>query len=103
LKDSNQTLRALYRELEKPGKHPLKDAHAALDDAVRQAYGFTAKDDMLKSVLDLNRQVGDLEDQGDAVAGPGLPRTAGESFVSNDFYALSGASEIVQSAGVQRS
>ena len=36
-------LRALYRTLELPGKNPLKDAHAALDAAVLDAYGLTPK------------------------------------------------------------
>ena len=35
-------LRAVYRTLELPGKNPLKDAHAALDAAVLDAYGFSA-------------------------------------------------------------
>ena len=35
-------LRAVYRTLELPGKNPLKDAHAALDKAVLDAYGFSA-------------------------------------------------------------
>ena len=34
-------LRALYRTLELPGANPLKDAHAALDAAVMEAYGFS--------------------------------------------------------------
>ncbi len=33
-------LRALYRTLELPGQNPLKDAHAALDAAVLNAYNF---------------------------------------------------------------
>jgi len=36
-------LRALYRTLELPGQNPLKDAHAALDAAVLDAYGFWIK------------------------------------------------------------
>jgi hypothetical protein len=40
-------LRALYRTLELPGANPLKDAHAALDAAVMDAYGFSAKKDLL--------------------------------------------------------
>jgi hypothetical protein len=42
------TLRALYRELESPGKHPLKDAHERLDDAVALADGCGKKEDPLK-------------------------------------------------------
>ncbi len=36
-------LRAVYRTLELPGKNPLKDAHAALDAAVLDAYGFSTR------------------------------------------------------------
>jgi hypothetical protein len=50
-------LRAVYRTLELPGKRPLKDAHAALDAAVLAAYGFSAKADLLKQLLDLNHAV----------------------------------------------
>jgi hypothetical protein len=39
-------LRAVYRTLELPGKHPLQDAHAALDAAVLAACGFSAKKDL---------------------------------------------------------
>jgi hypothetical protein len=50
-------LRAVYRTLELPGKHPLKDAHAALDAAVLDAYGFSARKDLLAQLLNLNRFV----------------------------------------------
>jgi hypothetical protein len=45
----------VHRDL--PGANPLKDAHAALDAAVLTAYGFSAKKDLLKQLLDLNQQV----------------------------------------------
>lgn len=67
-------LRALYRTLELPGKNKLKDAHAALDAAVLDAYGFKAKGDVLKQLLDLNLKVARAIDKGDPVTGPGLPR-----------------------------
>jgi hypothetical protein len=54
-------LRAVYRTLELPGKHPLKDAHAALDEAVLAAYGFDAKKDLLAQLLELNLKVAALE------------------------------------------
>ncbi|GIL14510.1 MAG: DNA modification methyltransferase [Chloroflexota bacterium] len=41
-KNPRLTLRELYRSLEQPGKNPLNDLHAALDQAVLAAYGFTA-------------------------------------------------------------
>ncbi|QDV77058.1 hypothetical protein K2D_06450 [Planctomycetes bacterium K2D] len=66
-------LRTVYRTLELPGKHPLKDAHAALDAAVLKAYGFSAKKDLLKQLLDLNHEVAASESRGEAVTAPGVP------------------------------
>ena len=66
-------LRAVYRTLELPGKHPLKDAHAALDAAVLAAYGFDAKKDLLAQLLELNLSVADREKQGLKVTAPGVP------------------------------
>jgi hypothetical protein len=40
-------LRDLYRTLETPGVNRLRDAHAALDSAVRAAYGMKEKEDPL--------------------------------------------------------
>ena len=50
-------LRAVYRTLELPGKNPLKEAHAALDRAVLDAYGFDPKGDLLAQLLALNLEV----------------------------------------------
>jgi len=66
-------LRAVYRTMELPGKNPLKDAHAALDAAVMRAYGFSAKKDLLKQLLDLNLAVADREQRGESVTAPGIP------------------------------
>jgi hypothetical protein len=66
-------LRAVYRTLELPGKNPLKDAHAALDAAVLGAYAFSAKEDLLAQLLDLNLQVARRFDAGEAVTAPGSP------------------------------
>ncbi|MDP1525234.1 MAG: N-6 DNA methylase [Rhodocyclaceae bacterium] len=63
-------LRALYRTLDLPGKNPLRDAHAALDKAVLAAYGFSAKADLLQSLLDLNSEVAKVGAGGTA---PGIP------------------------------
>jgi hypothetical protein len=57
-------LRAVYRTLELPGKHPLKDAHTALDTAVLDAHGFNAKKDLLAQLLNLNRFVAAAEKAG---------------------------------------
>ena len=68
-------LRAVYRTLELPGKHPLKDAHAALDAAVLAAYGFDAKKDLLAQLLELNLDVAAREKAGEKVTAPGVPAT----------------------------
>jgi hypothetical protein len=69
----NLTLRELYRSLEKPGAHPLKDAHAALDNAVRTAYGMNSGADPLQVLFDLNQALASAEDDGDKVTAPGVP------------------------------
>jgi hypothetical protein len=66
-------LRAVYRTLELPGRHPLKDAHQQLDAAVLAAYGFDAKKDLLAQLLELNLSVAALEKQGKPVTAPGIP------------------------------
>jgi len=71
-------LRALYRTLELPGRNPLKDAHAALDAAVLDAYGFSPRKDLLKQLLDLNLAVARQIDQGHPVTAPGVPPSYGD-------------------------
>ena len=71
-------LRALYRTLELPGKSPLKDAHAALDAAVLDAYGFSSKKDPLAQLLELNLDVADREKEGQPVTAPGIPAAYGD-------------------------
>lgn len=66
------SLRQLYRSAELPGNHPLDDAQEVLDSAVRQAYGMTAKADPLKFLFTLNQSLAALEEQGKAIARPGL-------------------------------
>jgi SAM-dependent methyltransferase len=65
-------LRALYRTLDLPGKNPLKDAHLALDAAVLDAYGFSARKDLLQQLLDLNHSVAAAIRDGKPVQGPGV-------------------------------
>jgi hypothetical protein len=72
-------LRALYRTLELPGSNPLKDAHAALDAAVMEAYGFSARRDLLKQLLDLNAAVARAIKQGQSVTAPGVPASYGDA------------------------
>ena len=69
------SFRELYRTLEKPGDHPLKDAQFALDEVVRAAYSMKKKDVSLAFLLNLNFEVADLEAKGKTVQGPGLPHS----------------------------
>src|SRR3982751_408992 len=66
-------LLAVYRTLELPGKHPLKDAHADRDAAVLAAYGFDAKKDFIAQLLELNLPVAAIEKQGKKATAPGVP------------------------------
>jgi hypothetical protein len=74
LKSMKGGLRALYRTLELPGANPLKDAHAALDAAVLEAYGFSNEKDLLAQLLALNLEVAGRIERGEAVTGPGVPK-----------------------------
>lgn len=73
------SLRELYRSLELPGAHPLKDAQAKLDQAVREAYGMPKSADPLVFLLKLNAEVAAREEAGHSVVGPGLPPTIKDS------------------------
>ncbi len=66
-------LRTVYRTLELPGKNPLRDAHAALDAAVLDAYGFLPRGDLLAQLLELNLSVAARIEAGEPVAAPGVP------------------------------
>ena len=67
------SLRELYKRSEEPGASPLKDAHAALDAAVRAAYGMKAGDDPLAFLLALNAACAAAEQAGQPITPPGLP------------------------------
>ncbi|MBE2281893.1 MAG: class I SAM-dependent DNA methyltransferase [Prosthecobacter sp.] len=67
------SLRDLYRSLEQPGANPLRDAHAALDAAVRAAYGMGKNDDILTHLLALNHACAEKEKAGQKITPPGLP------------------------------
>jgi SAM-dependent methyltransferase len=70
--DEADGLRAVYRDLERSSaRHPLRDAHAELDAAVLHAYRFTASDDILARLLELNRRIAAVAD----AIGPGVPPT----------------------------
>jgi len=80
------SLRQLYRSLELPGESPLKDAHAALNEAVRSAYGMKAESDALAFLLALNIELSEAEKKGEMVRSAGLPEfiTDRASFVTDD-------------------
>lgn len=67
-------LRGIYHTLELPGKNALRDAHEALDKAVMEAYGFSAKKDTLQQLLNLNREVGTRLSSKLPVTPPGAPK-----------------------------
>jgi hypothetical protein len=85
LQEISGGLRAVYRTLELPGQNPLKDAHAALDDAVLRAYGFSGKD-ILQQLLNLNQSVASALESGQGAMGPGVPRDykAREGLITSD-------------------
>ena len=72
------SLRDLYRSLDIRGDNKLRDAHAALDSAVRASYGMKERDDILAFLLKLNLELADKESKGESITPPGLP-----SFVPN--------------------
>jgi hypothetical protein len=51
----------------------LAKLHKALDALVLKAYGWSAKDDLLANLLDLNLELAELEAEGQAVVGPWDP------------------------------
>jgi N-6 DNA Methylase len=71
--EHGMSLRQLYASLEDPGKHPLRDAQAALDVAVCSAYGMKAKEDVLAFLVSENRRLAEIETRGEPIVGPGLP------------------------------
>ncbi len=84
-------LRALYKTLELPGRSELKDAHAELDEAVRDAYGFSTSEaaEAGRSLASLNRAVARRLAEGKIVAAPGIPQfvTDAGDLTSSDCYA----------------
>lgn len=66
-------LRELYRTTEKPGAHPLKDAQAKLDHAVREAFEMPKGKDAVQFLFDLNQELAEKQENGQEVRGPGLP------------------------------
>ena len=71
--ENGWSLRQLYQAAEVEGPHPLKDAQAALDAAVADAYGVPAEQSPVAFLLELNQLVAEDEEQGRKVRCPGLP------------------------------
>jgi hypothetical protein len=71
--DNGWSLRVLHQAAEVSGPHPLKDAQAALDDAVHKAYGMPTDQEATEFLHELNRLVAEDEAAGIKVRGPGLP------------------------------
>jgi hypothetical protein len=82
-------LRELYRTLDLPGRHPLREAHMALDEAVNDAYGIGHNEDVLAFLIELNHAVHAAESAGKIVERPGLPSCVVDraAFVTLDYFA----------------
>ena len=80
------SLRDLYRTLEPPGTTRLRAAQAALDSAVRSAYGMMDNEDTLAFLLKLNLDLAAKESAGESVTPPGLPTLIphSEHFITPD-------------------
>lgn len=63
-------LRDLYAALLTPGKSELRTAQEALDQAAKQAYGFSKGDDLSVELLKLNLAIAAEEVE---PAAPGIP------------------------------
>ena len=86
MQDNGWSLRELYKSLETPGENRLRAAHAALDAAVRAAYGMKPAEDILAFLLKLNLELADKEANGEAITPPGLPAFVNDpkTFISKD-------------------
>lgn len=62
----------------------LHDALDALDALVLKAYGWSAKDDVLSNLLDLNLELAELEAEGRSVVGPWDPNCGPQSAASGN-------------------
>ncbi len=73
MEQNGWTLRALHQAAEVDGPHPLKDAQAALDAVVADAYGMPPGQGPIEFLVELNQLTVEDEEQGRKVQGPGLP------------------------------
>lgn len=86
LSTSDTGLRGLYRLLELPGRHPLKDAHQALNRAVLQAYGLEVHRPLVDQLLELNATLASRIAADMPVTAPGIPPSIGpiDTLVTDD-------------------
>jgi SAM-dependent methyltransferase len=91
MQDNGWSLRELYKSLETPGENRLRAAHAALDSAVRAAYGMKPSEDILAFLLKLNLELAEKETKGEAIMPPGLPAFVKDpkTFISEDCVKVS--------------
>ena len=68
------SLRDVYRTMETTPDNPVSKIQAKLDNAVREAYGMSADDDVLEFILKLNKKCHDREESGKEITPPGLPK-----------------------------
>ena len=92
MEDNGWSLREIYRTLETPGDNKLRAAHAALDSAVRAAYGMKPEEDILAFLLKLNLELAAQEAKGEPITPPGLPAfvPAPQTFISTDCVTAEG-------------
>jgi hypothetical protein len=87
LKTISGGLRNLYSTFDLPGANPLRSAHQELDKVVREAYGFSQKDDIREQLYLLNEKI--FMNGGKGI-GPGLPPqfAHGQLISSNDAFGV---------------
>lgn len=78
-------LEAQYASLLRPGRNELRDLHEQLDEAVREAYGFTAEDDKLAQLFALNQA---LSGEEAVIWGPKSASSTGISVRVTDYRIL---------------
>ncbi|MCK4873983.1 MAG: class I SAM-dependent DNA methyltransferase [Phycisphaerales bacterium] len=83
MRSTSGGLRAVYRMLELPGKHPLKEAHNQLNAVVADAYNCDPKRSFLEQLLELNHEVALKEKKGQLATGPGVPKSYGDPSLLN--------------------
>ncbi len=82
--ENGWSLRDLYQSAEVAGRHPLKDAQTALDEAVEDVYGKPADQEATEFLLELNLALAEDEADGHPAHGPGLPAVDGSPLEPTD-------------------